>query len=54
MKHVEVLKTNKNVLSLWAELLLIDQKTSQESFVQMNSVLYDDFIPFQEVKGRTE
>jgi len=54
IKHVDFLKLSKNILSLWAELLLIDQKNSQESFVQMNSVLYDDFIPFQEVKGRTE
>ncbi|MFN3697598.1 MAG: hypothetical protein ACK4VO_09160 [Pseudobdellovibrio sp.] len=52
--HVEFLKTSKSILSLWAELQLIDQKNSQESFVQMNSVLYDDFIPFQEIKGHID
>lgn len=53
-KHVDFLKNNKNVLSLWAELQMIDSKPAQENFVRINSALYNDFIPFQEVKGRVE
>jgi len=53
-KQVRFFQNTKNILSLWAQLIAIDQKNAQVSFVQMNSVLNDDFIPYQEVKGSVE
>jgi len=53
-QQVRFFQNTKNILSLWSQLIAIDQKAAQTSFVQMNSVLNDDFIPYQEVKGSVD
>ena len=53
-KHVNYLRTEKNVLGLWAQLLTIQEPSKKISFVQANSGAGEDFIPFLEVKGSAE
>lgn len=53
-KHANYLRTEKNVLGLWAQLLTIQDPAKKISFVQANSGAGEDFIPFLEVKGSGE
>ncbi|AZZ37612.1 hypothetical protein CIK05_12685 [Bdellovibrio sp. qaytius] len=53
-KHVNYLRTEKNVLGLWAQLLLIQDMSRKIIFVQSNSGAGEDFIPFLEIKGSGE
>lgn len=53
-KHVNYLRTEKNVLGLWAQLLLIQDPAKRIDFVQANSSSGEDFIPFLEIKGSNE
>lgn len=52
-KHVNYLRTENNVLGLWAQLLIL-QPAKKASFVQANSSAGEDFIPFLEIKGSGE
>lgn len=49
--HVNFLKPEKNLVSMWAELMTIQDPLKRSIFVQMNANSGDDFIPFQEVRG---
>ena len=53
-KHLNYLRTEKNVLGLWAQLTQIQEPAKRVSFVQANSGAGEDFIPFLEVKGSGE
>ena len=53
-KHLNYLRTEKNVLGLWAQLTQIQEPAKRFSFVQANSGAGEDFIPFLEVKGSGE
>lgn len=53
-KHVNYLRTENNVLGLWAQLLAIAEPAKKASFVQANSGAGEDFIPFLEIKGSSE
>lgn len=52
--HANFLKPEKNALALWAELLTISDSRRKVVFVQMNSSLIEDFVPFQEIKGEID
>lgn len=51
--HVNFLRSEKNILGLWAQLVTMDPAKKQ-AFVQANSGAGEDFIPFLEVKGSAE
>lgn len=51
--HVNFLRSEKNILGLWAQLVTMEPAKKQ-SFVQANSGAGEDFIPFLEVKGSAE
>lgn len=52
--QVSKLESYKNILSLWADFLTLEGRQKQLSFVQLNSGMGEDFIPFLEVKGQTD
>lgn len=52
--HLTFLRAEKNILSLWAQLNTITDFNKKISFVQVNSSVGEDFIPFLEVKGSIE
>lgn len=54
MKHVNALRTEKNILASWMQLLTIQEPSKKISFVKANSGAGEDFIPFLEVKGMAE
>ncbi len=51
--HVSYLKKEKNVISLWAELLNIPSESKQQLkiFLDSNVSTYEDFLPFIEAKS---
>lgn len=51
--HVNFLKSEKNILGLWAQLMTTPPAQKQ-AFVQAHSSAGEDFIPFLEVKGLAE
>ena len=51
--HVNFLRSEKNILGLWAQLVTMEPSKKQ-AFVQANSGAGEDFIPFLEVKGSAE
>lgn len=55
-RNIEALKKEKNLISLWAELLQMNESEIDKirNFLLLNSATADDFIPFIEAKGRLE
>ena len=51
--HVSYLKKEKNIISLWAELLNIPSESKQQLkiFLDSNLSTYEDFLPFIEAKS---
>ncbi len=54
--HYNFLKKQKNIISKWADLLLLksDELDKIKTFTQNNLTMADDFIPYIELKAMLE
>jgi tetratricopeptide (TPR) repeat protein len=54
--HVESLKKERNLISLWTDLMLINESDSSaiKSFLQQNSIGAEDFVPVIEAKVQVD
>lgn len=54
--HFESLQNKKNILSAWAGFLMIapTDNVKKKTYLQMNSPISDDFLPFLEAKSELE